>query len=79
VLALALLEAATSSKAAAGRVGQLLDGIASIVSHVLSPMVPAIPDLRHKGGAASPASDPSSTGSKTLPADWSTSAKSLFV
>lgn len=82
VLGLALLEAAVSSNAAAGRVGQLLDGIASVFSHVLSPTVPAIPDLRHKGGAAtstSTSNQSTSSGSKTMPADWNTSAKGLFV
>ncbi|WP_405889576.1 hypothetical protein OG762_52445 (plasmid) [Streptomyces sp. NBC_01136] len=80
VLGLALLEAALSSNKAAGRIGQLLDGIAGVVSHVLSPTVAAIPDLRHKGGAvvASSASSDQS-GSKTLPADWTTSATSLYV
>ena len=80
ILALAVLEAATSSTKAAGRVGDLFDGIASVVSHALSPSVAAIPDLRTKGGAATPASDKSSgSTSKTMPADWDTSAKSLFV
>jgi hypothetical protein len=80
VIALALLEAVTSSTKAAGRVGDLFDGIASLVSHALSPSVAAIPDLRTKGGAATPTSDKSSgSTSKTMPADWDTSAKSLFV
>lgn len=80
VLALAFLEAATSSTKAAGRVGDLFDGIASIISHVLSPAVPAIPDLRTKGGAATSTSDQSSEpSSNTVPADWTTSPKSLFV
>ena len=75
VLALALLEVTVSSNAAAGRVGGLLDATASVVSHVLSPTVAAIPDLRTKGGAApSAATDQSSTSSgSTMPADWSTS------
>lgn len=80
VLALSLLEAATSSKKAAGRVGDLLDGIASVISHVLSPSVPAIPDLRTKGGAATSTAAPAAgSTSKTMPADWDTSAKSIFV
>lgn len=80
VLALALLEAATSSTQAAGRVGSLLSGIAGLVSHALSPAVPAIPDLRHRGGAATSTSQPSTgNGSKTLPADWSTSAKQIYA
>jgi hypothetical protein len=80
VLALALLEAAVSTDGAAGRVGQLLDGFASVVSHVLSPTVPAIPDRRTHGGAATataaPATGGGSTsggGSPTFPADWNTS------
>jgi len=80
ILGLALLEAVTSSNKAAGRVGELFDGIASALSHALSPAVPAIPDLRTKGGAAAPTSDtPSDPSSKTMPADWSTSAKSIYV
>jgi hypothetical protein len=83
VLGLALLEAAVSSNKAAGRVGDLLDGIAGLVSHALSPTVPAIPDLRQKGGgggAAAATSAPSDqSSSKTVPADWTTSVKSLYV
>ena len=79
VLGLALLEAATSSTKAAGRVGDLFDGVAGLISHALSPTVPAIPDLRHKGGAATSSDKSSDTGSKTMPADWSTSAKSIYV
>lgn len=81
LLALTLLEAATSSTKSAGRVGDFFDGIASALSHALSPSVAAIPDLRTKGGSAKSSSDQSSGGSssKTMPADWSTSAKSLYV
>jgi hypothetical protein len=83
VLGLALLEATVSSTASAGRVGQLFDGVAGLVSHALSPSVPAIPDLRKRGGAAATnatnASDNSSSGSKTMPPDWNTSAKSLYA
>lgn len=97
VLGLALLEAATSSNKAAGRVGDLLDGIASVISHVLSPTVPAIPDRRKsaagawneagklagelagKAATSAPSSGSAQSGSKTFPADWSTSASSLFV
>jgi hypothetical protein len=81
VLGLALLEAALSSNKSAGRVGDLLDGIAGLVSHALSPTVPAIPDLRQKGGAAVATSAPSAvqSSSKTLPPDWTTSAKSLYA
>jgi hypothetical protein len=80
VLGLALLEATVSSTTSAGRVGQLLEGVAGLVSHALSPAVPAIPDLRKRGGAATSSSDKSSDGgSKTLPADWTTSAKSIYA
>jgi hypothetical protein len=82
VLGLALLEATVSSTAAAGRVGQLLEGVAQLVSHALSPAVPAIPDLRKRGGAATAtnASDKNSSGgSKTMPPDWDTSAKSIYA
>lgn len=91
VLGLALLDAAVSSQAAAGRVGGLLDGMASVISHVLSPTVAAIPDLRQHGGAApssstssgsvqaQPATDSTSTKSATLPDTWSTSASALYT
>lgn len=98
VLALAFLEAALSSDAASGRVGQLFEGVAGLIAHVLSPTVPAIPDLRKPagsagteagkvlgelaGGAASSSKSSGSSqssGSKTYPADWSTSAASLYV
>jgi hypothetical protein len=83
VLGLALLEASLSSPAAAGRVGQLLDGIASVIAHVLSPAVPAIPDLRQRGGAATSSAPldpaPGKPSSPTFPADWDTSPSSLFV
>jgi hypothetical protein len=80
VLALALLEAVTSSTASAGRVGDLFTGIAGVVSHVLSPTVAAIPDLRTKGGASTSSSEKSSSStSKTVPADWTTSAKSIYA
>lgn len=79
VLGLALLEAATSSGKAAGRVGDLFTGIASVISHVLSPAVPAIPDLRHKGTASSTSSQSTGSSSKTMPADWDTSVKSIYV
>lgn len=85
VLGLALLEAALSSTDASGRIGQLLNGVAGLVSHVLSPAVPAIPDLRKHGGAAAPSAAPAPpsggqpSGSPTFPADWNTSPTSLFV
>lgn len=82
VLALALLEAATSSTQAAGRVGKLFDAVASTAAHVLSPKVPAIPDLRQHGGASTTeaqSTSSTSSGSSTLPADWNTSASSLYV
>jgi hypothetical protein len=53
MLGLALLEAAVSSQQAAGRAGSLLTGVAKVVDHVLSPTVPAIPDLRTRAGGGS--------------------------
>lgn len=81
VLALALLEAATSNVKAAGRVGDLFDAVASGLSHALSPSVAAIPDLRTKSSGGGPTSkhDAQQTSSKTLPDDWSTSAKALYA
>jgi hypothetical protein len=81
VLALALLEVAVSSQVAAGRVGQLLGTVSTVVEHVLSPTVPAIPDRRQHGGAA-PAPSSSTTAqpatSPTLPQEWTTSPTQLF-
>jgi hypothetical protein len=71
MVGLALLEAAVSSTAAANRAGGLLKGVATVIEHVLSPTVAAIPDLRTHGGAATAAP---SGGSPTLPADWTTAA-----
>jgi hypothetical protein len=62
-LALALLEAATSTTQAAGRVGSLLTALDNVVQRVLSPTVAAIPDLRTKSAAAP--SDDDTTGSST--------------
>jgi hypothetical protein len=81
VLGLALLEATLSTSASAGRVGQLFDAVASVISHVLSPSVPAIPDLRGAKKAAAPTAAPAAAkqSSPTFPDDWSTSATSLLV
>lgn len=78
VLGLALLEVAVSSTAAAGRVGTLLTSVSAVISHVLSPTVAAIPDLRQKGGAAisstsGSTTQPATTTSPTMPPDWTTS------
>lgn len=78
VLALALLQTAVSGKkrgqseSPAERAGGLLKGVGKIIEHVLSPAVPAIPDLRKHGGAATALATPG--GSSTMPADWNTSA-----
>jgi len=74
MLGLALLDAAVSSQQAAGRVGGLLTGVATVIEHVLSPTVPAIPDLRTRGGVIrrlDPQPGASATGS-LLPPDWTT-------
>ena len=83
VLGLALLEVAVSSQAAAGRVGGLLDAVASIIARVLSPAVPAIPDLRKKGGTTPTSAttggsvQPAVASSPTMPPDWTTSATTI--
>ena len=51
MLGLALLDAVTSSNAAAARGGGLFTALATVIEHVLSPTVAAIPDLRKHGGA----------------------------
>lgn len=68
VLILAALEAVLSRDAAAGRVGGLLEGVGSVVQHVLSPAVPAIPDLRGKAAADIAAAAAGSTSSD----NWNT-------
>jgi hypothetical protein len=70
MIGLALLEAAVSSQAAANRAGGLLTGVSTVIDHVLSPTVAAIPDLRKHGGAVATTAAPG--GSTTLPADWTT-------
>lgn len=79
VLGLALLEVTVSSTASAGRVGSLLTSVSTVISHVLSPTVAAIPDLRTKGGAATSSTggstaQPATATSPTMPPDWTTSA-----
>jgi hypothetical protein len=83
MVGLALLDAAVSSQAAANRTGSLMTGVATVIQHILSPTVAAIPDLRTHGGAvttsatssattAEPATDTTSTD--TSSAEWTTSA-----
>lgn len=72
MLGLGLLEAVVSSDQSAGRVGDFLQGVGTVVEHVLSPTVPAIPDLRKHGGAA-PTSTTSTPSGSLLPPDWTTS------
>lgn len=85
MLALGLLQVAVSSSAAANRAGGLLSAVAKTIDHVISPTVPAIPDLRKHGGAAPPRAavdttpNTGGTGGSLLPADWSTSASALYV
>ena len=71
VVSLALLEAIVSREDRAKRFGGLIHAVAAVVEHVLSPTVPAIPDLRKHGGAA-PASPAVANGS-LVPPDWTTS------
>jgi hypothetical protein len=72
MIGLALLDASVSSQAAAGRVGGLLTAVATVIEHVLSPTVPAIPDLRTRGKAGA-IGTADTTGGSLLPADWTTS------
>ena len=52
-LLLIALESVLRTNASAGRVGQILEGVAGLVSSALSPAVPAIPDLTGAGGYVS--------------------------
>lgn len=79
MLGLALLETVVSSQASANRVGTLMTALSQVISHLLSPTVAAIPDLRKHGGASPPAAAapptaavPSSDTS-LLPTSWTTS------
>ncbi len=72
MLGLALLDAAVSSQRAAGRVGGLLSGVATVVEHVLSPTVAAVPDLRTRGGPVIREADAQPSAGSLLPADWTT-------
>lgn len=51
VISLAVLEAAISTPAAAGRAGVLLQLPGTIARYIISPTVPAIPELRKNTGA----------------------------
>lgn len=77
MLGLALLDTVVSSTASANRVGTLLTAVSKVVSHLLSPTVAAIPDLRKHGGAdvpTAPSTDTTATtDSSLLPASWTTS------
>lgn len=91
VLGLALLDAAVSTQGAADRVGGLLGAVAKVIEHILSPTVPAIPDLRTHGGAQQLPNASSLTGDagggatgggatgSLLPAEWSTSSSQLYA
>jgi hypothetical protein len=72
VLGLSLLEAVLSSNQATGRVGGVFTGASSLLRHLSSPDVPAIPDLRvraHQSGTGStPALPPPGAG--TAPASF---------
>jgi hypothetical protein len=57
MLALVALEAVVSRTEAAGRIGGALTGLAGMVSHLLSPAEPLVPDLRAKKAAATPKPD----------------------
>jgi len=46
ILMLTLLQAVVSSAGATGRLGALLAGAGTVVEHLSSPSIPAIPDLR---------------------------------
>lgn len=74
-LVLAVLDAAVSSTAAAGRVGSIFTSLAKVMEHLLSPTVPMIPDLRKQGPPQSSA--PSTSGGPAagslVPPDWTTS------
>lgn len=91
VLGLALLDAAVSTQGAADRVGGLFGSLAKVIEHILSPTVPAIPDLRTHGGAQQLPNASSLTGDaggaaaggaaagSLLPADWTTAPSQLYA
>lgn len=76
---LAVLEAAVSSPAAAGRAGVLLSLPGSIARYVISPTLPAIPETRTRAnlGQAPAVDNPFATAqlnSQLISATWNTSA-----
>jgi hypothetical protein len=76
MLGLALLDTAISSQGAANRTGALFTSVSAVISHLLSPTVPAIPDLRKHGGASAPSTDAAPatpTAPSLLPTEWTTS------
>lgn len=76
MLSLAVLEAVVSSDQAAGRFGGLLKSVGTVIEHLLSPTVPAIPDLRKHGGAIAQSAPGTGTGGAVdvsmIPPDWTT-------
>ena len=69
VLLLTLLQAVVSSDKATGRLGALLAGAGTVIEHLASPAIPAIPDLRPGANRnASPVLDVSPTSGTTAAA-----------
>lgn len=77
VLGLSLFEAVVSSDQATGRVGGLFTGAATLLAHLASPDVPAIPDLR-QGGAATSSAYLAPSSSSTPSAATPTKATSVL-
>lgn len=78
-LVLTALDAAVSSVPAAGRAAALLSIPTSIVTYIVSPTKPAIPDLRkHKPSSTGPADNPfaaATANMQAISAAWSTQAQ----
>lgn len=69
VLMLTLLQALVSSQTASGRLGTLLTGTGTVLAHLTSPALPAIPDLRPGANRnASPVMAPPTGGAAAAPA-----------
>lgn len=77
-LTLTALDAMLSSQAAADRTATLFTVPAAIIEHIVSPTLPAIPDLRKRAPAGSTTSDnpflSSAQNAQAISASWTTQA-----
>ena len=82
ILMLTLLQAVVSSAGATGRLGALLAGAGTVVEHLSSPSIPAIPDLRTSSNITGPTTATAPVAAKApprLPPVANASPQPIFV